>query len=109
MSQAPEYPWSYLYWQAQESRAYVALNAGHPNDAIRTCNEMLGKKGFAFSSDRPDDWVMAHYYLAQAYDKLDQKERALNSYVEFESIWRGGDPGLNPLKTARNRIAELRR
>jgi len=109
MSQAPQYSWARFYWPALESRAYIALAANHPEEAIKFCNEMRVKKGFAFAWDRPDDWAMSHYYLAQAYDKLGKKDLALSFYMEFENLWRDGEAELHTLKDTRNRIAELRR
>ena len=106
MSQAPDYPWAHSYWSTQESRAYIALATHHADVAIKICNEMLGKRGFAFASDRPDDWVIAHYYLARSYDESDAA-LALSSYRDFEHLWSDGDPTINPLSYARKRIAEL--
>lgn len=108
LAQTPDYPWAYLYWQVQESRAYIALATGHPEEATKVCKEMLEKKGFAFSWDRPDDWVMVHYYLGRSYDLRNMKELALNSYQEFESLWHDGDPEIPSLRFARQRIAELK-
>jgi hypothetical protein len=106
--QAPNYAWAYLYWQVQESRAYIALATDHPDQAINACKEMLGKKGFAFSGNRPDDWVMAHYYLGRSYEMRNMKELALNSYQEFEKLWHNGDPETPSVKFARKRIARLK-
>jgi tetratricopeptide (TPR) repeat protein len=108
MSQTPDYPWAYLYWPAHESQAHISIATGHPDAAIKACNEMIVQKGFAFSWDRPDDWVMAHYYLGRAYDSLGKKDLALSAYIQFENLWHNGDPELLPLKHARKRIFELK-
>lgn len=104
-SQAPDYAWSYSYWEAQETRAHVALAAGHPEIAIKSCNEMSQKRGFAFSSDRIEEWIIAHYYLGVGYEATNRPDLALSAYKEFENIWHSSEAAM--VLEARKRIKRL--
>ncbi len=101
------YPWRYLYWPVHDSLADIALSTHHCDVALRTYADMLGRKGFAFYWERPDDWVMAHYGMARAEECNGRKDLALGYYVQFVQLW--GDDAIPAVRDARTRIAELRR
>lgn len=107
ISEAHGYPWTDLYWAVQESRAHIAIASGNFDEAIAACTEMVARKGFAFSWDRPDDWVMAHYYLGRAYESSGKKALAISYYSEFGNAWAASDARLHWLSDARSRAAAL--
>jgi tetratricopeptide (TPR) repeat protein len=107
ISSAAQYPWLYLYLPVEDSLANAALASGHYDTAAAAYKEIVDKRGFAFSFDRPDDWIMARFGLGRANDLMDKKEMAPLYYTQFEHLWHDGDDSLPPLRFARERIAEL--
>jgi tetratricopeptide (TPR) repeat protein len=51
--------------------------------------------------------VKVHYYLAVAYDKLGEHEKAKEQYERFVSIWQNGDPNIQEVSAAKARLEAL--
>ena len=107
ISTAAQYPWAYSFIPIKESLANAALSSGHYDIAVSAYQEIVDKRGFAFSWDRPDDWIMAQYGLGHATDLQNRRDLAPQYYKEFEYLWHEGDHNLTPLREARKRISEL--
>ena len=49
-----------------------------------------------------------HYFLGLAYEKQGQYENALKKYNQFLDIWKHADPEINEIKTAKEKVTELK-
>lgn len=53
--------------------------------------------------------VKFHYYLGLAYEKNGQYDLAIKQYETFLNIWKNADEGLESVKEAKERLAELKK
>jgi tetratricopeptide (TPR) repeat protein len=57
--------------------------------------------------DAPDESVLCHYYLGQAYEGNGQVRDAIEQYETFLDIWKNADEGLEAVEDARARLQRL--
>ncbi len=53
--------------------------------------------------------IKAHYYLGLCYDKLNQRDLAIEEYGEFLNIWKDADPWMVETADAKKRLARLKK
>jgi serine/threonine protein kinase len=56
-----------------------------------------------------DLWAKSHYRLGEIYEKLGNRERAIEHYEKFLDIWKDADPGIAELEDAKKRLAGLKK
>ena len=82
--------WNYDDYEDCLGRAYLEI--GNYHDAIKEFNRVLG-----ISPNYP----LAHFFLANAYSAIGQKDAALENYRIFLDLWKDADEDLPELETAR--------
>ena len=50
------------------------------------------------------NYPLAHYHLAQAYERNGQTEKARELFERFLQVWKDADPDVPEIVTARNRL-----
>ena len=96
-----------LYTQFFLAKAY--LSARRWDNAKAVLKDLETSKGriIADQSYPPVIWILAHYYLAIAYDESGERDRAISYYSIFLDYWKGGDANLKPIVDASKRLARL--
>jgi len=56
----------------------------------------------------PDESVIGHYYLGQAYEGDGRTDDAIEQYEIFLDIWKNADEGLESVEDAKARLARLK-
>jgi tetratricopeptide (TPR) repeat protein len=115
------------YW-----RGYVELKGGQTADAIESFKEALKHRPLYSEIDTFEDclanaylelgrldeaiaeyqrvlainpnYPLAHYHLAQAYERKGERERARVEYERFLEIWRGADSDIPEVIVAKQRL-----
>jgi tetratricopeptide (TPR) repeat protein len=113
--------------------AYLDLKAGRSVEAVEGFREVVRHRPIAWNIDSYEDslaaayvelgrldeaiteyerilqlnqnYPLAHYYLAQAYERKGDRVQARTSYERFLVIWKDADPELPQVVTARNYLA----
>jgi tetratricopeptide (TPR) repeat protein len=91
---------------SREPLAYGYLRSGNLDAAVREYEKFLGIASLGF--ERQELWVLAHYQLGKVYEEKGQREKAVDYYRQFLSIWKDADEDLEAPKDARQRLAALR-
>jgi tetratricopeptide (TPR) repeat protein len=114
-------------------RGYYALKSERPNEAIEQFQEALRHSPVVFNVDGVEDclanaylelgrldeaiaeyerilklnpnYPLAHYHLAQAYERKGDRERARVAYERFLQIWKDANQDLPELIAARKQLA----
>lgn len=68
------------------------------NPAIELCESILRKN---------PNYPLAHFWLAQLYEKMGELEMARNRYKQFLYLYRNADEGLEDVRYSRERVAIL--
>ncbi len=82
--------WNYADYEDGLGRAYLEL--GNYNEAINEFNRVLGTS---------PNYPLAHYFLANAYSAIGQKDAAMENYRIFLDLWKDADHDLRELHVAR--------
>ena len=96
--------------------AVTLLRTEHPTEAVSELQRILYWPGYSddfyFLGALPGtalDWpipaVKAHYWLGVAYEKIGEREKALEEYRKFTEIWKDADFASPELTDARTRLA----
>jgi tetratricopeptide (TPR) repeat protein len=94
LSQLPE------IWEIdalEDCLANAFLELGRLNEAIYEYERVLRLN---------PNYPLAHYHLAQAYEKKGLREKSIGEYARFLEIWKNADPGIPEVLAAR-RATEL--
>jgi tetratricopeptide (TPR) repeat protein/DNA-binding winged helix-turn-helix (wHTH) protein len=114
-------------------RGYLALKHGGPDDAIEQFKEALRHPPILYSIDSLEDclanayletgrwdeaireyqrilglnqnYPLAEYHLAQAYERKNQQDQARSAYERFLQTWKDADEDVPEIITARQRVA----
>lgn len=83
------------------------LNSGRLGEAVAELEEALSR----YDEIRvliPISSVKAHYLLGMAYEESGWKNKAIEQYETFLSIWKNADPGTACVEDARSRLSRLK-
>jgi len=86
-------------------RGQAFLHLKDPTRAARAFQEVIGRRGEAPSSPL---YALAHLGRARAAVAADDPAEARMAYDAFFALWREADPGLAPVRDARQQYARLR-
>jgi tetratricopeptide (TPR) repeat protein/predicted Ser/Thr protein kinase len=95
------------YFHVRSILGEVYLEAGRLDQAVTTLSQALSR----YDESRalvPIYAVKAHYLLGLAYEKSGWKNKAIEQYEAFLSIWKNADPGIDEVEDARERLARLK-
>jgi tetratricopeptide (TPR) repeat protein/DNA-binding winged helix-turn-helix (wHTH) protein len=87
--------WSVDSYEDCLGRAYLEL--GQMDEAIREFERILRLN---------PNYPLAHYHLAQAYERKGQTEQAREFYERFLRVWKDADADVPEIVTARNRLTD---
>ena len=93
--------WNYFY-------AWGLKSAGRFADATRVYENILTR----LDPERLyfGNWdILTRFYLAQCYEKLDNKAQAIKRYQEFVTLWKDNDFDCPQIKEAGESLSRLRR
>ena len=88
------------------ARAYEA--AGDQEQSIAWYQKYIDGPPTPLGYELQQDWLEAHYRLAEAYLSSGQKDRAAPLLQELTELWKDGDPELPLLKRAKAEYAKLK-
>lgn len=87
-----------IYWNfdpSEDGLANAYLEVGQLDDAIAEYERILNVN---------PHYPLAHYHLAQAYERKGEPERARTAYEQFLQIWGNADPDIPELMIAKKRF-----
>ena len=73
------------------------LETGHPDEAISEFERILRLN---------QNYPLAQYHLAQAYERKGQRDQARTAYERFLQVWNDADADGPEVIAARKRLAE---
>ncbi len=82
--------------QLEDCLANALLETGHLDEAISEYQRILRLN---------QNYPLAHYHLAQAYERKGQQDQARAAYERFLQTWKDADPDLPEVITAHQRLA----
>ena len=115
-------------------RGYVALRRGRAAEAVEQFKQAVGQRPLAWHIDAFEDclakaylelgrvdeaiaeyerilrlnpnYPLAHYHLAQAYERKGLSEQTRASYERFLQVWKDADPDIPEVIVARKKLSE---
>jgi tetratricopeptide (TPR) repeat protein len=75
--------------------------SGKLDCAINAYKQYLNFEGLILTNDAPEDWVVAHFYLARAYSKAGDAASATQEYRQFQRLFAAADKNLAIIDIAR--------
>ena len=87
--------WNIDPWEDCLARGYLEL--GHFAEAIKEYERILAGN---------PNYPLAHYYLAQVYERNGEREKAALEYQRFLQVWQDADTDLPEVTTARKFIGQ---
>ena len=94
-------------FRSQVMSALCMLDSGWPDEAVAQLEQALTR----FDRDRAlygGTAVLAHFWLARAYDAQDRTVEASHQYQVFLDKWKDADPGLPAIDSAGLRLSGLK-
>lgn len=82
--------------ELEDCLANAYLETGHLDEAISEYERILRLN---------QNYPLANYHLAQAYERKSQRDQALAAYQRFLQVWKDADADLPEVITARQRLA----
>lgn len=89
---------SQIYWYidpSEDSLANTYLATGQFDDAIAEYEKILGVN---------PNYPLAHYHMAQAYERKGEREQARTAYEQFLQIWKNADPDIPEVVAAKKQL-----
>jgi len=94
------------------------LKTGHLAEAIKELQRVtwwspislgaISLPGSVSSQSWPFASVKAHYWLGVAHEQQGEKDKAIQEYEKFLTIWKNADPGIAEVEDAKERLAKLK-